>query len=176
MKKKGSVTGGSQNRDKSASTISKRSALANSGKEITPVSYIRVKFFPYSEETSHQSPSSPKMERELFININCPIRLLMEYLRLEANIPMTLEFDLFDEMGTLKRTFQLSPEKMASQLLVSKAIYFIVVFPKNDLGVSLKPLILINRGSRLNTDYTARIRRQIQASARKYIKSSRASD
>lgn len=44
----------------------------------------------------------------------------MEYLRLEANIPMTLEFDLFDEMGTIKRTFHLSPEKLASQLLVTK--------------------------------------------------------
>lgn len=49
-------------------------------------------------------------------------------------------------------------------------MYFIVILPKNEIGMVLKPSILINRGARLNADYVTRIRRQLQHSGRKTAK------
>ncbi|XP_044739589.1 uncharacterized protein LOC123300963 [Chrysoperla carnea] len=173
--------------------VTRRSRLSFSkkGEEAsTPVSYIRIKFIPYggaSEGTDNTSQSSgdgkqssnPQKitsptklpivnpEFEILININSPIRLLMEYVRDTVRIPKTMDFDLFDEMGNLKYTFIRNPQIMASTILTPKAVYFIVLLPKSDLGTFLKPQLLIHRGARINADYITRIRRQMNAITRK---------
>ncbi|XP_044739874.1 uncharacterized protein LOC123301203 [Chrysoperla carnea] len=151
------------------STFGKRALLAASA-TITPVSYMRIKFFQYNSDASPRLSLGKNIERDLMVNLNCPIRLLMEYVRVKANIPVEIDFDLFDEMGNLKHTFDAPVQKMASKILFPKAIYFIVILPKNEIGIVLKPTILINRGSRLNADYVTRIRRQLQHSGRKTAK------
>ncbi|XP_044738768.1 uncharacterized protein CXorf65 homolog [Chrysoperla carnea] len=149
--------------------------------QFTPVAFSRIKFFPYNlDEFQQLSQKSPKSkvstsipEHELYVNLNCSIRILMEYVRNEANIPETVNFDLFDEMGNMKLTFNLPANTSANTILLQNAVYFIVVIPKHEPGLSMKPYILINRGARLNADYMNRVRRQIQS--KKYAKFASAS-
>ncbi|XP_036138711.1 uncharacterized protein CXorf65 homolog [Monomorium pharaonis] len=104
---------------------------------------IRVKYVEYlSNGDSVEYSEAMSVDKEILVNINCPIRMVLHYIRKIAH--MNGEFDLCDEVNCqLKSVSTYEPCTRASDILQSNLTYFIVTFERDENGqiINLTPLL-----------------------------------
>ncbi|CAH0405578.1 unnamed protein product [Chilo suppressalis] len=113
-------------------------------------------------ELSHirRLSSEPDLSQEkiLLVNPNCPVRIMLEYIRKKCRLGSFTQFDLCDESGVLLGLFNLPTYSYATaQFEHKKAYYVIVVRTETDKRLSVLPQL--NHENRLYEDLKNRVKR-----------------
>nr|CAD7447614.1 unnamed protein product [Timema bartmani] len=120
-----------------------------------------------------------EQEKEILVNPNCPVRVMVDYIRSvmnESNLNQVtntdFEIDLCDENGSLKNLQEIPPwtNGIDANLFTPRLTYIVVVFERDEEGGLVKPMPLVARSSRQYNDLIAKIRRQLNPSVKKINK------
>ncbi|CAG4989062.1 unnamed protein product [Colias eurytheme] len=86
------------------------------------------------------SETDLSVEKTLLVNPNCPVRIMLEYIRKKCKFAIFTQFDLCDETGTLKGLFNMPTYAYATdQFEHKKTYYLIVIRMDNDRRISIYP-------------------------------------
>nr|CAD7456946.1 unnamed protein product [Timema tahoe] len=159
-------------------SLLKRAAM----KEKTLQEQVRLlqSLVPAGVLQEHQLNSlSSEKEKEILVNPNCPVRVMVDYIRSvmnESNLNQVtntdFEIDLCDENGSLKNLQEIPPwtNGIEANLFTPRLTYIVVVFERDEEGGLVKPMPLVARSSRQYNDLIAKIRRQLNPSVKKINK------
>ncbi|XP_076389300.1 uncharacterized protein LOC143264749 [Megachile rotundata] len=96
-------------------------------------SIIRVKYA--SKDVNEKNTQFDGAEKEILININCPIQLILNYIRYVVDIEDTTEFDLCDEINCqLRKVSYFEPYTPGYNVFQADLIYLIVTFQRDING------------------------------------------
>lgn len=89
-------------------------------------------FIAYKDapELSHRRRSSEmdiSVDKTLLVNPNCPVRIMLEYIRKKCRLGIFTQFDLCDESGALKGLFNLKTYAYATDQFEHKKTYYLIV-------------------------------------------------
>ncbi|XP_072744517.1 uncharacterized protein [Anoplolepis gracilipes] len=108
--------------------------------------------------------SNTSAEREMLVNINCSIKMILNYIRKVARMNSTCEFDLCDEINCqLKNISLYEPYTNGTDILQSDSTYFIITFERDENGqmINFTPL-LIGKVAKRCCDILAKVRRPLR--------------
>ncbi|XP_072947884.1 uncharacterized protein [Epargyreus clarus] len=76
-----------------------------------------------------RSSSEPDLsvEKMLLVNPNCPVRIMLEYIRKKCKLGIFSQFDLCDEAGGLMGLFNLPTYAYATEQFEHKKTYYIII-------------------------------------------------
>ncbi|XP_014471826.1 PREDICTED: uncharacterized protein CXorf65 homolog [Dinoponera quadriceps] len=100
----------------------------------------------------------------MLVNVNCPIRMVLDYIRKAAQLSDTCEFDLCDEVNCQLRNVSFyKPNTRGTDVLQGDLTYFIVTFQRDENGqmINLAPLLTAKAAKRC-CDIMAKMRRPSQ--------------
>ncbi|XP_049876583.1 uncharacterized protein LOC126374153 [Pectinophora gossypiella] len=99
-------------------------------------------------------------EKTLLVNPNCPVRIMLEFIRKKCRLAITTQFDLCDESGVMKNLFSYPTFQYVTQQFEHKKIYYLIVIKvETDKMISVLPQL-----SRDNKLYV-----ELQTKVKKYI-------
>lgn len=75
--------------------------------------------------SSEEDLSEEKMQ---LVNPNCPVRIMLEYIRKKCRLAEKTQFDLCDENGNMKKLFSLPTFASAMHLFDHKKTYYLIVY------------------------------------------------
>ncbi|KAL2751227.1 hypothetical protein V1477_000385 [Vespula maculifrons] len=91
------------------------------------------------------------IDKEVLVNIDCPVGLILDYVREVARLDKTCKIDLCDELNCqLKNLSIAEPSTSGLHLLQPDIIYFVVIFSNNtnDQSTTLIPLVSTKIGKK----------------------------
>ncbi|XP_059058420.1 uncharacterized protein LOC131851875 [Achroia grisella] len=98
------------------------------------------------------------VEKTLLVNPNCPVRIMLEYIRKKCKLGIYTNFDLCDESGGLMGLFNLPSYAYATDQFAHKKTYYVIVIKQeNEKRVSVLPQL--NRENRIYLELKARVKR-----------------
>ncbi|XP_013191953.1 uncharacterized protein CXorf65-like [Amyelois transitella] len=116
-------------------------------KDAPELSYIRRR----------SSETDLAQEKVLLVNPNCPVRVMLEYIRKSCKLASFTVFDLCDETGCLMGLFSLPTYAYATERFVHKKVYYLIVMRQDgDKRASVLPQL--NRENKLYQDIKARVK------------------
>ncbi|XP_053978361.1 uncharacterized protein LOC128876211 [Hylaeus volcanicus] len=83
-------------------------------------------------------------EKELLINIDCPLKLILNYIRNAVNLENTAEFDLCDEISCqLRKVSFFEPRTSGLDIFDADLTYLIVIHQRDSNGqmINFTPLL-----------------------------------
>ncbi|XP_047036309.1 uncharacterized protein LOC124642021 [Helicoverpa zea] len=124
--------------------------------------YITYKDAP--ELSSLRARSSEAMdssvEKTLLVNPNCPVRIMLEYIRKKCRLGKFTQFDLCDEGGVLKGLFSLQTYAYATDQFEHKSTYYVIVLKiEPDRRYSVLPQL--NHENRIYFDLKMRVKKYL---------------
>ncbi|XP_018372511.1 PREDICTED: uncharacterized protein LOC108767258 [Trachymyrmex cornetzi] len=131
---------------------------------------IKVKYVEYlsnDDDAGHLEVTA--VDREVLVNINCPIRMILNYIRKVARV--NGEFDLCDEINCHpKSTSFYEPCTRGTDILQPDLTYFIITFERDENGqmINLTPL-LTGKAAKRFCDIFSKIQRPSQKASVKSV-------
>ncbi|KAL0901980.1 hypothetical protein ABMA27_007117 [Loxostege sticticalis] len=121
--------------------------------------YVAYKDGP---ELSHirrrSSEQDVSLEKTLLVNPNCPIRIMLEYIRKKCKLGSFTQFDLCDESGGLMGLFNMPTYAYATEQFEHKKTYYIIVL-KTESDKRLSVLPQLNHENRIYIDLKNRVKK-----------------
>ncbi|CAK1544371.1 unnamed protein product [Leptosia nina] len=79
-------------------------------------------------------------EKTLLVNPDCPVRIMLEYIRKKCRLGIFTRFDLCDESGALKGLFNMPTYAYATDQFEHKRTYYLIVLKmEQDKRMSVLP-------------------------------------
>ncbi|XP_011694568.1 PREDICTED: uncharacterized protein LOC105453960 isoform X2 [Wasmannia auropunctata] len=129
-------------------------------------SIIRVKYVEYlSNGDEAERSEATSVDREVLVNINCPIKMILNYIRKVGRV--NGEFDLCDEINCQQKNVSFyEPCTRGTDILQSDLTYFIVTFERDENGqiMNLTPL-LTGKAAKKYCDILSKIQRPARKSS-----------
>ncbi|XP_030021113.2 uncharacterized protein LOC115440789 [Manduca sexta] len=98
------------------------------------------------------------IEKTLLVNPNCPVRIMLEYIRKKCRLGIFTLFDLCDDTGTLKGLFNLPTYAYATDMFEHKKTYYVIVIrTESDKRQSVLPQL--NHENRIYLELKAKVKR-----------------
>ncbi|XP_072947893.1 uncharacterized protein [Epargyreus clarus] len=109
-----------------------------------------------------RSSSEPDLsvEKMLLVNPNCPVRIMLEYIRKKCKLGIFSQFDLCDEAGGLMGLFNLPTYAYATEQFEHKKTYYIIIL-KEESDRRLSVLPQLNHDNDLYLNLKNRVKRFI---------------
>ncbi|XP_063394792.1 uncharacterized protein LOC134679821 [Cydia fagiglandana] len=109
------------------------------------------------------SEPDPSQEKTLLVNPDCPVRIMLEYIRKQCKLGSFTAFDLCDESGRLLGLFNLETYEYATDWFEHKKIYYIIVLRlETDRQLTILPQL--NQENRFYEELKQRVKTFISAS------------
>lgn len=90
--------------------------------------YIKVAYKDAPElSTRRSSETDLSVEKSLLVNPNCPVRIMLEYIRKMCRLGTFTQFDLCDDSGILKGLFNMPTYVYATDQFEHKKTYYVIV-------------------------------------------------
>ncbi|XP_076226795.1 uncharacterized protein LOC143174902 [Nomia melanderi] len=107
---------------------------------------------PVNNDQEHAQ--NDEIERILLVNINCPLKLILNYIRSAIGLNESVEFDLCDEdQCQLKKTSFYEPYTSGLNIFQANLSYLIVMYERGENGKIVNYVPLINgKAARRCTD------------------------
>ncbi|KAK9294797.1 hypothetical protein QLX08_010697 [Tetragonisca angustula] len=106
-------------------------------------SIIRIKYsIPISN--NEKDTQLENVDKEILVNINCPLKLILNYIRNVVGLDDTTEFDLFDEINCqLRKVSFFQPYTSGFDVFQVDLTYIIVTFERDIHGqmINIIPLL-----------------------------------
>ncbi|XP_069360917.1 uncharacterized protein CXorf65 homolog [Maniola hyperantus] len=122
--------------------------------------YINVIYKDVPELSTYRRTSSEvdlSVEKTLLTNPNCPVRIILEYIRDTCRLGKFTKFDLCDETGVLMGLFSLPTYVYATDNFVHKKTYYIIVM-KQEPDKTTSVLPQLNRENNIYPDLKSRVK------------------
>ncbi|XP_015608956.1 uncharacterized protein LOC107274218 isoform X2 [Cephus cinctus] len=102
------------------------------------------------------------IEKEMLVNINCSIGIIIDYIREIAQLDEKVEFDLCDEITyQLKNVYSFRPYVSGLMILRPNLTYLIVILQRDSSGQILNAVPIVpERSTKSINDIVAKIRKQ----------------
>uniref|UniRef100_A0A2A4JY97 Uncharacterized protein n=1 Tax=Heliothis virescens TaxID=7102 RepID=A0A2A4JY97_HELVI len=121
-------------------------------KDTPELSSLRVRSNTEAVDTS--------VEKILLVNPNCPVRIMLEYIRKKCRLGIFTQFDLCDESGILKGLFSLQTYAYATDQFEHKNTYYVIVLKiESDKRYTVLPQL--NHENRLYFDLRLRVKKYL---------------
>lgn len=91
--------------------------------------YINVAYKDAPELSTRRRSSETDLsvEKSLLVNPNCPVRIMLEYIRKNCRLGTFTQFDLCDDSGILKGLFNMPTYVYATDQFEHKKTYYVIV-------------------------------------------------
>ncbi|XP_063357978.1 uncharacterized protein LOC134647554 [Cydia amplana] len=104
----------------------------------------------------------PSQEKTLLVNPDCPVRIMLEYIRKQCKLGSFTAFDLCDESGRLLGLFNMETYAYATGRFEHKKVYYIIVL-KAESDRLLTILPQLNKENRFYEELKQRVKAFISA-------------
>ncbi|XP_026746718.1 uncharacterized protein CXorf65-like [Trichoplusia ni] len=120
-------------------------------------------FIAYKDapELSHRRRSSEldiSVDKTLLVNPDCPVRIMLEYIRKKCRLGIYTQFDLCDDTGALKGLFSLKTYAYATDQFEHKKTYYLIVI-KHEMDRHYSILPQLNQEHKMYVELKARVKR-----------------
>ncbi|XP_063617118.1 uncharacterized protein LOC134790213 [Cydia splendana] len=105
----------------------------------------------------------PSQEKTLLVNPDCPVRIMLEYIRKKCKLGSFTAFDLCDDSGRLLGLFNLETYAYATDRFEHKKIYYIIVL-RSETDRQLIVLPQLNQENRFYEELKQRVKTFISGS------------
>ncbi|KAG7212977.1 hypothetical protein KM043_002317 [Ampulex compressa] len=104
-----------------------------------------MRYHDYGEkDNGDQSKESNPVDKEMLVNINCPIGLILRYIQDTVGLQDKCDYDLCDEVNYhLKKIALLDPYTRGTEVLEPGLTYIIIIYERDADGqvTNLSPLV-----------------------------------
>ncbi|XP_046974198.1 uncharacterized protein LOC124540543 [Vanessa cardui] len=100
------------------------------------------------------------VEKLLLVNPNCPVRIMLEYIRKKCRLGVFTHFDLCDENGILKGLFSMPTYVYATDQFEHKKTYYVIVI-KQESDKRLSVLPQINHENKIYLDLKTKLQKYL---------------
>ncbi|CAH2256781.1 jg10988 [Pararge aegeria aegeria] len=121
--------------------------------------YIKVAYKDAPELSTIRRKSTDEdlsVEKTLLVNPQCPVRIMLEYIRKRCRLGTFTTFDLCDETGVLMGLFNMPTYVYATDNFAHKKMYYIIVL-KQEAYKSTSVLPQLNHENRFYEDLRNRV-------------------
>ncbi|CAH0592124.1 unnamed protein product [Chrysodeixis includens] len=120
--------------------------------------FIAYKDAPELSNRRRSSELDISVDKTLLVNPDCPVRIMLEYIRKKCRLGIYTHFDLCDESGMLKGLFQLKTYEYATDQFEHKKTYYLIVI-KHEPDKRFSVLPQLNQEHKMYLELKARVRK-----------------
>ncbi|OWR49024.1 hypothetical protein KGM_202225 [Danaus plexippus plexippus] len=113
-----------------------------------------------SAQRRRSSEPDPSIEKVLLVNPNCPVRIMLEYIRKRCRLGKFTEFDLCDETGHLMGLFDMPTYVYTTDKFEHKRTYYIIIMKQEaDRRISVLPQL--NHENQIYMDLKTKVKKYL---------------